>query len=264
MILVTGASGFVGHKIMEMCKDTIAAPSLRNVSGDTVRRIVEESGADTVIHTAAISDISVCQADHEASYFANVQIPLYLAEACKDRKLICFSSDQVYSARDDEGPYAEDKVKPGNVYAEHKILMEQRVLDVLPSAVMLRAEWMYDYNAQRPNYLMNIINAKEPLFFSSKDFRGVTYLKEVAENMEKVINLPGGAYNFGSETTQSMYEITREFIELIGKKIELHDVQEKHNLWMDCSKAGKYGIKFSSVIDGLARCVNDYQLQKRF
>ncbi len=32
MILVTGASGFVGHKIMEMCKDAIAAPSLRGIT----------------------------------------------------------------------------------------------------------------------------------------------------------------------------------------------------------------------------------------
>lgn len=29
MILVTGANGFVGHKIMQLCKDTVACPSLR-------------------------------------------------------------------------------------------------------------------------------------------------------------------------------------------------------------------------------------------
>lgn len=62
MILVTGANGFVGHKVMQMCKDTIACPSLREVSEDEIKRIVEESGVDTIIHTAAISDIGVCQA----------------------------------------------------------------------------------------------------------------------------------------------------------------------------------------------------------
>ena len=44
MILVTGATGFVGEKIMRMCKDTVACPSLRNASADEVLRIVEESG----------------------------------------------------------------------------------------------------------------------------------------------------------------------------------------------------------------------------
>ena len=42
--------------------------------------------------------------------------------------------------------------------------------------------------------------------------------KEVAENIENVISLPGGAYNFGSETTKSMYEITKDFLKLIGKR----------------------------------------------
>ena len=259
MILVTGANGFVGHKIMEMCKDTVASPSLRNATQEDVKRIIEESDADVIIHTAAISDIGTCQADPDASYFANVQIPVYLAKAAKDRKLICFSSDQVYSGCDEEGPYFEDMVKPGNIYAEHKLEMEQRVLDMLQNAVMLRAEWMYDYYLERPNYLMNILNAKESVAFSSGQFRGVTYLKEVAENMEKVADLPGGAYNFGSETTKSIYEITQEFIELLGKKLRLEDAPERHNLWMNCDKARKYGVEFSSVTDGLIKCAKDYK-----
>ena len=91
MILVTGATGFVGSKIMELCDGTIAAPSLRNVTENEVRRIVDESDADTIIHTAAISDISECEADPEASYKANVQLPVFLARAAQGRKLICFS-----------------------------------------------------------------------------------------------------------------------------------------------------------------------------
>ena len=52
MILVTGANGFVGHKILEMCKDTVASPSLRNATQEDVKRIIEESDADVIIHTA--------------------------------------------------------------------------------------------------------------------------------------------------------------------------------------------------------------------
>ena len=36
MILVTGVNGFVGHKIMEMCKDTVASPSLRTYTMPTL------------------------------------------------------------------------------------------------------------------------------------------------------------------------------------------------------------------------------------
>lgn len=93
------------------------------------------------------------------------------------------------------------------------------MLDVLPDAVMLRAEWMYDVRSPKPNYILNILRATDSVAFSSGQYRGVTYLREVAENMEKVISLPGGAYNFGSETTQSMYEITKQLAKLLGKNL---------------------------------------------
>lgn len=260
MILVTGSTGFVGHKIMQMCKDVIACPSLRETSEDAIERIVENSGVDTIIHTAAISDIGVCQANPEASYFANVQIPIYLAKASKNIKLICFSSDQVYSGSEEEGPYLEDMVNPNNIYAEHKLEMEQRVLDIAPDAVMLRAEWMYDYYLKKSNYFMNILNATDSVSFSSRQYRGITYVKEVAENMEKVMHLPGGIYNFGSETTKSMYGITKEFLEFIGKNIKIEDAPLRHNLWMNCEKARKYGVAFSTVEEGLKKCAEDYRL----
>ena len=211
MILVTGAGGFVGHKIMEMCRETIASPSLRGASKERIRRIVEEISPDTIIHTAAISDVSVCAADPEESYHANVMIPVFLAEAVKDRniKLICFSSDQVYTAAEGDGPYSEDMAKPGNVYGQQKLEMENRVLDIAPDSVMLRAEWMYDHDPGRSNYFMHMLKAHDDVRFSSQNYRGVTYLREVAEAMESVIRLPGGVYNFGSETTKSMYEITK-------------------------------------------------------
>lgn len=260
MVLVTGASGFVGGKILQLCEEAVACPSLKGLTEDEVKRIVEDSGADTIVHTAAIADIGVCQANPEASYAANVQLPVYLAKAAGHRKLICFSSDQVYSGVDEDGPYTEETVKPNNLYAAHKLEMEERVLDIAPTAVMLRAEWMYDYYLKKPNYFMNILNATETVRFSSRQFRGITYVKEVAENLPNVIRLPGGVYNFGSETTKSMFEITAEFLALIGKNISLEDVPAGHNLWMNCDKAIRYGVMFRSVEDGLKACVEDYGL----
>ena len=260
MILLTGASGFVGGKIMQMRKDIIPCPSLKGLNEDAVKRIVEESNADTIIHTAAVSDIGACQAEPETSYLANVQLPVWLAKSAKNIKLICFSSDQVYSGTDSDGPYTEDMAKPDNLYSKQKLEMEERVLDVAPTAVMLRAEWMYDYYLKKSNYFMNILRAKETLAVSSKQFRGLTYVKEVAENLDKVMALPGGAYNFGSETTHTMYEITQEFLAYLGKTIPLEDAPARHNLWMNCNKARAFGVDFSSVEYGLKKCAKDYQL----
>jgi len=303
MILVTGASGFVGHKIMECCRNTIACPSLRDKTEDEIRRIVEESvnhsSVDTIIHTAAISDIGVCQSNPEASYIANVLIPVYLAKAVRavgkvrtggsletvetvepgkmartvkgnDIKLICFSSDQVYTGLADDGPYTEEMTNgstPANLYAEHKLEMEQRVLDIVPEAVMLRAEWMYDYYLKKPNYFMNMINATGVVSFSSRQYRGITYVKEVAENMENVRELPGGVYNFGSETTKSMYEISRDFLALIrtaGKdSVTVEDCEPRHNVWLNCGKAQEPDEVFRNVEDGLKACAEDYDMLQK-
>ena len=260
MILITGAAGFVGRRLMETVPGAVAAPSLRDASQEDIKRIVEESGAEAILHTAAISDIGACQADPEASYRANVQIPLWLARAAGNRKLICFSSDQVYSGSREAGPYSEEMTAPGNVYACHKLEMEQRVLEILPEAVMLRAEWMYDLRAPKPNYLLNVLRAEGTVAFSSRQYRGVTYLGEVAENMDRVLALPGGAYNFGSETTLSMQELTKQLAALLGKPLAVEDAPPRHNLWMDCGKAARYGVVFSDVLTGLTKCLQEYGL----
>ncbi len=258
MILVTGASGFVGGAIMRMCDDVVACPSLRGLSEEAIKRIVEDSGATAIIHTAAIADIGVCEKNPEASYVANVQIPLSLAKAANGRKLVCFSSDQVYSGVESDGPYTEETVKPANVYASHKLEMEQRVLDIVPDAVMLRAQWMYDYVSKKPNYFINLLNATDTVRFSSRQYRGITYVKEVAENMHKVLTLSGGAYNFGSETDRSMYEITKASLAAIKKIVPLEDAPQRHNLWVNCEKAKAQGITFRRVEDGLIACAKDH------
>lgn len=157
---------------------------------------------------------------------------------------------------------------PANLYAEHKLEMEQRVLDIVPEAVMLRAEWMYDYYLKKPNYFMNMINATGAVSFSSRQYRGITYVKEVAENMENVIKLPGGVYNFGSETTKSMYEISRDFLALIrtaGKdSVTVEDCAPRHNLWMNCGKAKEHGVVFRTVEDALKACAEDYWILQKW
>lgn len=188
-ILITGAHGFVGTRLMKELEGAIAAPSIQGMNEKQIRQIVEESEADVIIHTAAISDVGICEKNPEESYYANVLLPVYLAKASDGRKLICFSSDQVYRGCESDGPYREDEAKPANIYGAHKLEMEQRVLDRQPDSVLLRAEWMYDYISPRGNYLLNVLNAKETLTFG-RQYRGITYLREVCENLERIVKLP--------------------------------------------------------------------------
>lgn len=260
--LVTGARGFVGARVMAALDGAVPAPSLRGLTADDIRRIVDETAPDVILHTAAISDIPTCEKNPEASYHANVEIPVWLART--GVKLVAFSTDQVYSGCDDVGPYTEEIIKPANLYAKHKLEMERRTLELNPDTVLLRATWMYDMPmygvANRGNFLVNML--REPaLVFSSTQQRAVTYVRIVAEQLSKAALLPGGAYNFGSENDLTILQTAQWLKAELDLPITLTDGGERHNLWMDCTKAKSLGVDFGSTIDGLRRCIRDYALR---
>ena len=260
-ILVTGARGFVGSRIMDALSDAVPSPSLQGMDEDAVRRMVDEAEIDFIIHTAAISDIGECEKHPDASRHANIDLPLYLT---KTGVPIClFSTDQVYSGCTGEGPYAEEEVCPANTYAAHKLEMEQRVLEENPDAVLLRATWMYDMprygTVNRGNFLMNMLRMEEASF-SSTQHRAVTYVREVADMMEKAMQLPGGVYNFGSENDLTILETAQWLRETLSLPVKLKDAGPRHHLWMDCSRAKRNGVCFLTTIEGLKKCIADYSL----
>lgn len=266
-VLLTGARGFVGARIREALP-VIEAPSLRNADRASIRRLLADTRPDVIVHTAAISDIGACDAQPEASRYANVDIPVMLAEEAPGAKLIFFSSDQVYGGCEHPGPYQEDIVAPANLYAREKLEMERRVLEIAPGAVLLRATWMYDaplYGVPNRHNLLSLLLRssirRETMTFSRTEYRGITYVREVAENIPRLIDLPGGAYNYGSENALSMYDTVAGIVDRWGLPVELQsDDRPRHNLWMDCGKIRRHGVVFSDTVQGFERCVSDYQL----
>ena len=134
-ILVTGAGGFVGSRVMQQWAwryDLCSFPKgfLATAGEDAVRQAVLQQHPDVILHTAAISDTGYC-ADHpEQAYRANVELPIWLARAAAETgaKLVAFSSDQVYAGVEQSGPLPESiPLRPANVYGQGKLEMEQRV-----------------------------------------------------------------------------------------------------------------------------------------
>ena len=267
-ILLTGANGFVGQRIRARMP-VIAAPSLRGAAEDDIRRIIDAAQPDVIIHAAAISDIGACEQNPDASWHANVLVPQWIARAAGNARQIYFSSDQVYSGATHRGPYREEDVAPANTYARHKLAMEEAVLAAAPQAILLRATWMYDMPiygaANRGNFLMNLLHAAsagEQVAFSSGQVRGITYVREVADKVQEIIDgdIPGGVYNFGSENTLDMLETARRCADILGLHLEIADAAPRHDLNMDCSKLARHGVAFSDTVDGLRRCKADYGL----
>ena len=230
-LLVSGAGGFVGARVMHLWRGqaelTIFPRGfLAAATEEEVIRFAAQVQPDVILHLAALSDTGYCQRHPEESRRANVELPCWMAKA------VAFSSDQVYAGVTQDGPLAETlPLSPANVYGQHKLEAEQRALELLPDAVFLRVPWMYDFPGNdlpiRGNLPLNLLRAAQdgtPVQFSQNDWRGVSFVREVIENLRSALALPGGA--------------------------DWH-----RDLLMDGSKAAAQGIRFRSTLDGFAECL---------
>lgn len=272
-LLVTGAGGFVGARVCQQWSGkfeflTFPRGFLANADEADIRRFVTANRPDLILHTAALSDTGYCAAHPEESYRANVLLPEWLAKAAQEvgAKLVAFSSDQVYAGVTRPGPLPETlELAPANIYGQHKLEMEGRVLARCPDAVLLRATWMYDLPGYhlpiRGNLPLNLWKAAlhgETVKFSSQDFRGVSYVREVIDKLLLSFDLPGGVYNFGSGNDCNMVETARQFADIMGISVKIEEADWPRNLTMSGEKPQKHGIAFASTPDALRMCLKDY------
>lgn len=274
MILITGSSGFLGSRLAVYLAKRydllLPTHSELNVSReDTVLAYMEEHRPKVVIHCAALSNTWYCEQHPEESHRVNVQGTVKMAKACKriGAKFIFMSSDQVYNGTIASGPLREDcLLQPVNVYGRHKLEAEQRALLNLHESVGLRLTWMYDMPDSKmklnSNILVNLQKASREgsvINVATHEYRGVTDVWEVVRNIEKVLNLPGGVYNFGSGNSLDSYSLFVETARLMGLGSAKDWIipnysrfcEQTRNLSMDCSLIGKYGIYFNDSIRGL-------------
>lgn len=282
-LLITGAGGFLGSRLTEYFTDK---PEYETV-GVTRRELdIEDSLAvkaffkairpDYVLHCAAVSDTGVCERDPERSRKINVEGTIHVARACHDSggKMIFMSSDQIYNASDTMEPNREGSEHlPSNVYGRDKKRCEEAMLSCLSDAVALRLTWMYDYPCEKrgkcSGLLQNILTALEEnrtLRLPIHDYRGLTYVWEVARHMEEAMNLPTGVYNFGSENDKNTYDTAALFLKTVtGKDHEpgILEPDEKRfqscprNLTVNTDKIKTHGIYFLNTRDGILRCCRE-------
>lgn len=278
-ILLTGASGFVGGRALLALgarHDVVPlACSALNPRDETeVLRKVEVAKPDAIVHTSAIADMDYAERHPDAAFDANVRLTALMARAAArmGAKLVSFSSDQVYNGTPAPGPFREDAaLSPVNVYGRTKLAAEEAAAREAPDSVSLRATWMYDFPVRglraRPNLLSLLYLAAatgEPLPFSTRDTRGVTYVRQVADLLESALKLPGGAYNFGSENDVSMYDTALAFLGAMGLARRARDVLLRDDasperwLSMDCAKLRRYCAGFDDTVSGVQRCLREY------
>jgi len=158
-ILITGASGLLGSKVAEVavergfevysCYSThevnFGRPLKLNVLDfSSVLSAVEQINPNFVMHTAALTDVDLCEKDKNLAFNVNVLGTKNIVEACKkvNAHLVYISTDYVFSG--EKGYYREqDETNPLNYYGFTKLEGEKIVESSNLSYLIARASVIY-------------------------------------------------------------------------------------------------------------------------
>lgn len=274
-IMVTGARGFLASRLCRYLQERrhevtgFSHEQLDITSYEAVRKSLREISPKLIIHCAAISDVAACAEDADLSLRVNVRGTENIARASGEMgiRLIFCSSDQIYFGSQGNMPHAEDEeVRPPHVYGRHKLLAEQICRQANADSICLRLSLMYDKHIregrEHGNLLSNVLKAaqeKKAVSYPVYDFRSITDVWEVVRNMERIFQIPGGIYNFGSENDLSTFDTVKLILELSGHvNVHLQENREAfadcpRNLRMDISRMRALGIDFARTAEGLQK-----------
>jgi len=156
VILITGASGYLGRRVVSLAagrarvcaavhrkagagaREEFAVDSAQHAA---VRELVEAIKPTAVVHAAALNP---GQGSEEQMFRVNAEGARNVAEAAVavGARLVAVSTDIVHDGT--AGPYADDApAAPINAYGRSKAAGEEAVIEVDPSAAVVRTSLMY-------------------------------------------------------------------------------------------------------------------------
>jgi dTDP-4-dehydrorhamnose reductase len=172
-ILVTGASGLLGSKLVDMLsKEYEVVPThnmqalhpnsmrMNMVERDEVFRVLCAVCPDMVVHTAAETNVDKCETEREWAWRLNAAGTRNIAEACAKigAKLIYVSTDYVFDG--EKGLYSEeDEANPVNYYGLTKLRGEQFAREFCEGFVIARTSVLYGWHRKKLNFATWVVDS---------------------------------------------------------------------------------------------------------
>lgn len=182
-ILITGANGLLGQKLVEQlvergnfeviatgkgpCRLTgegFIYQSLDITNPDEVKEVITRLAPETIIHSAAMTNVDQCELNREGCVEVNVKATEYLIHAAESIKshFIFVSTDFIFSG--ENGPYDEEaEPSPVNFYGETKLTGERLVMNSNTSWAIARTVLVYGIanDLSRTNIILWVKNSLE-------------------------------------------------------------------------------------------------------
>jgi dTDP-4-dehydrorhamnose reductase len=149
-ILITGANGLLGQKLVELLSKKYGVKVLATSRGaarikglepasyysldvtdkTAVLNLFKKLQPEVIIHTAAMTQVDDCELNREDCKVANIEAVKNVVAGCKETNahLVHLSTDFIFDGS--EGPLTEEATpKPVNFYGETKLVAEKVILE---------------------------------------------------------------------------------------------------------------------------------------
>jgi dTDP-4-dehydrorhamnose reductase len=250
-ILITGANGLLGQKLVTalaqhpsvrvlatgrgpsrlpvgqlaeaMNEGRFLYQSMDTTQAEEVVRIVGDFRPDTIIHTAAMTQVDDCEKDPDACYLHNVLAVRNLCQACTayGTHLVHLSTDFVFDG--EHGPYTEDAVPaPLSVYGLAKLDAEHEISAYNGPSCIVRTVLVYGLAADmsRSNIVLWVKKSLEEgrsLRIVADQYRTPTLAEDLAEGCIRIaLQRATGLYNISGGEYMSVLEMSQRIARFCG------------------------------------------------
>ena len=235
-VVITGSNGLLGQKITELLSQSQAyslhltssqeEPVVRSdqtpytrmdiTDRGQVTKVIDELQPDTIINTAAVTNVDLCETNRESAWRVNVNGVENLVHAGKlaGSHIIQLSTDYIFDGKG--GPYSEgDRPNPLSYYGRTKLAAENLLRTSNIRHTIVRTMVLYGQARKvKPNFALWVIRElqEERLIKVVSDQVGSpTFVDDLAYGIVKILELKkSGIYNISGPEVVSRYDFARD------------------------------------------------------
>ena len=223
-VAITGSQGLMGRGLVEVFSARHEVFALSHADADITRiealeNVLARVRPDLVIHSAAIPDLDVCEADPAKGFLVNVHGTRNVIEAARKvgTAVAFISSDAVFDGKKNS-PYGEtDAAIPRTIYGRTK-LRGERIVSSLPEHYIFRVSVLF--GPGRTNFVekgLRRIAQGQEYVVASDQLGCATYTVDAAKTILEVVEAERfGLYHLANQGECTRYELARQAATLAG------------------------------------------------
>lgn len=223
-ILLTGASGMLGHDLQSVLADydltAMARADLDITDQEAVDRAV--AGHDVVVNAAAYTQVDKAEREPEEAMRINAEGPATLARSCATHhaRLIHVSTDYVFDGTANT-PYPEDTPRhPQSVYGRTKAAGEEAIEEIYPDgSLIIRTAWLYgQHGTHFPGTMLELSQTHDTLSVVTDQVGQPTWSRDLARMIRTLIDsdIRSGIFHGTNSGRTSWHDFAQEVFRVAG------------------------------------------------